>query len=44
MSRHDWRRDPAPAELAVIGDRWVKQAQSVVLAVPSDLSEQEMNP
>jgi RES domain-containing protein len=39
----DWRRDPAPAELAVIGDRWVKQAQSVVLAVPSAIIEQEMN-
>ena len=39
----DWRRDPAPTELAVIGDRWVKQAQSVVLAVPSAIIEQEMN-
>jgi RES domain-containing protein len=38
----DWRRDPAPAELAVIGDRWVKQAQSVVLGVPSAIIEQEM--
>ena len=38
-----WRRDPALRELAVIGDHWVKQAESAVLAVPSAVIEAEMN-
>jgi RES domain-containing protein len=38
-----WRRDPAPPELATIGDGWVKQARSAVLAVPSAVIEEEMN-
>lgn len=39
----DWRRDPAPLELAAIGDTWAKQAESAVLAVPSAVIEQETN-
>lgn len=38
-----WRRNPAPPELASIGDAWIKQAQSVVLAVPSAIIEEEMD-
>jgi RES domain-containing protein len=30
-----WRQDASPAELAAIGDRWIAQARSAVLAVPS---------
>ena len=39
----DWRRDPPPAELAVLGDGWVKAGQSAVLAVPSAVIEEESN-
>jgi len=39
----DWRRNPAPPELAGIGDRWVEQAHSAVLAVPSAIVEEETN-
>ena len=38
-----WRRDPSPPELAAIGDAWVKQARSAVLAVPSAIIEEESN-
>jgi RES domain-containing protein len=38
-----WRRDPPPPELATIGDAWVKQARSAVLAVPSAIIDKESN-
>jgi len=38
-----WRRDPPPPELAAIGDGWVKQAQSAVLAIPSSIIQEETN-
>ena len=38
-----WRRDPAPPELARIGDLWVRQRQSAVLEVPSAVIEEERN-
>jgi RES domain-containing protein len=39
----EWRRSPAPAELAGIGDEWVERARSAVLAVPSAVIQQETN-
>jgi RES domain-containing protein len=39
----NWRRNPPPAELAAIGDAWVREAQSAVLAVPSAVIEEETN-
>ena len=30
-----WRRFPAPPEIQALGDRWVNDARSVVLRVPS---------
>ena len=39
----DWRRNPPPLALAIIGDQWVDQAHSAVLAVPSALIEEETN-
>jgi RES domain-containing protein len=38
-----WRGDPPPPELAAIGDAWVKQATSAVLAVPSAIIDEENN-
>ena len=38
-----WRGDPAPPELAALGDAWVKQAPSAVLAVPSAIIDEENN-
>ena len=31
----DWRTYPAPASLAVIGERWLRTARTVALSVPS---------
>ncbi len=31
----DWRAGPAPASTAVIGDKWLKRAGDLALAVPS---------
>jgi len=39
----EWRRSPAPPELAIIGDDWVEHAGSAVLLVPSAIVEQETN-
>lgn len=39
----EWRRDPPPSDLAVIGDAWIKNAGSAVLAVPSAIIEEEKN-
>lgn len=38
-----WRRDSPLPELAALGDAWVKQARSAVLAVPSAIIEEELN-
>ena len=38
-----WRRDPPPAELAAIGDRWVRKLASAVLSVPSAVIPEEIN-
>lgn len=38
-----WRSDPPPPKLAAIGDAWVKQAPSAVLAVPNAIIEEETN-
>ncbi len=38
-----WRRDPPPPELAGVGDAWVKEARSAVLAVPSAIIDEETN-
>lgn len=38
-----WRSNPPPPELAAIGDAWVKQAPSAVLAIPSAIIEEETN-
>lgn len=42
LSSH-WRRSPAPAELARIGDEFVRQAERCVLIVPSALAPHENN-
>lgn len=38
-----WRRSPAPAELAQIGDEFVAEAKHCVLVVPSALAPHENN-
>jgi RES domain-containing protein len=38
-----WRRSPAPAELARIGDEFVQRAERCVLIVPSALAPHENN-
>lgn len=38
-----WRRSPAPADLARIGDEFVTQAKHCVLVVPSALASHENN-
>lgn len=39
----DWRRDPPPAQLAGLGDAWVKSGRSALLSVPSAVIEEEPN-
>jgi RES domain-containing protein len=38
-----WRSHPAPPEAAVIGDAWVRERRSAVLAVPSAVLDAEVN-
>jgi RES domain-containing protein len=38
-----WRRSPAPAELARIGDDFVEKSESCILIVPSALAPNENN-
>jgi RES domain-containing protein len=38
-----WRQSPAPTGLAALGDAWVARASSVVLAVPSAVTPDEVN-
>jgi len=39
----DWRTYPAPPDLAVIGERWLRESKSVVLSVPSVVIPHERN-
>jgi RES domain-containing protein len=39
----NWRSYPAPSELQVIGDKWVRSAASPVLEVPSAVIETDSN-
>lgn len=38
-----WREYPASEELKAIGDRWVRERRSAVLALPSVIVEEESN-
>ena len=38
-----WRRTPAPAELASIGDRFARKKRDAILIVPSALAPDEFN-
>jgi len=39
----DWRRSPGPIALQALGDEWIRNGRSAVLAVPSAIIEHEMN-
>jgi RES domain-containing protein len=39
----NWKEDPAPPELATIGDRWVNSSESAILKVPSAVIDEEWN-
>jgi RES domain-containing protein len=39
----NWRVSPAPAETMEIGDRWVQERRSAVLALPSAISPADTN-
>jgi RES domain-containing protein len=39
----NWRSDPAPAELAIIGDQWVSSEANAILKVPSAVIDEEWN-
>ena len=39
----NWRETPAPPELALIGDEFVKKAEHCLLLIPSALAAQEYN-
>jgi len=39
----DWRTSPRPEAVAAIGERWVREARTAVLAVPSALLPSEKN-
>lgn len=39
----DWREEPPPPALQLIGDAWVNSGSSVILAVPSVLIPREVN-
>jgi len=39
----DWRRSPGPPELQQMGDAWIQEANTPVLAVPSAIVEHELN-
>jgi RES domain-containing protein len=38
-----WRQYPAPGSIRVVGDAWLKEARSAVLAVPSVIVPREWN-
>jgi len=39
----NWRQSPAPAELAEIGDRFIRDRRTAILIVPSALAPAESN-
>jgi RES domain-containing protein len=39
----DWRRQPAPPSVQRLGDQWVADADSPILAVPSAIVPAELN-
>ena len=39
----NWRAEPAPASTQAIGDRWLREGRSVLLAVPSVIMPDELN-
>ncbi len=39
----DWRTYPAPPPLALIGERWLRESRTAVLAVPSVVIPHERN-
>jgi len=39
----DWKTSPPPLALATLGDTWVKEAKTAILAVPSAVIEEELN-
>ena len=39
----DWRQEPPPPSLQLLGDNWVKSGASVILAVPSVVIPNELN-
>jgi RES domain-containing protein len=43
LLREDWAHQPPPASTKQIGDRWVREARSAVLAVPSVIVPAETN-
>lgn len=39
----DWRQEPPPPSLQLLGDHWVKSGASAILAVPSVVIPKELN-
>ena len=39
----DWQREPPPVSLQRLGDQWVKEGDSLILAVPSAIVPNELN-
>ncbi|RME94713.1 MAG: RES domain-containing protein [Verrucomicrobia bacterium] len=39
----DWRQEPPPPSTRALGDRWIREGRSPVLAVPSIIIPQETN-
>ena len=39
----NWRTSPPPAETMEIGDRWLEEQRSAILAVPSAISPNDLN-
>ncbi len=39
----DWRQEPPPPSTQQLGDAWLREARSVVLAVPSIIIPEELN-
>jgi RES domain-containing protein len=40
---NDWRQEPPPPSTQQLGDAWVRQSRSAVLAVPSIIIPEELN-
>lgn len=39
----NWRSEPPPTETQMIGDKWVREARSAVLSIPSSIIPRETN-